>query len=178
MPISGCRTECATGIRGRVETIVDKIEDDTRLTRGRRAAILGGASLHDPVQQHRMSGDLPMMFRSLALAGAIFVAASVATPQPARADTSTTTLAYTFALTFAGAAAGAVAFTYGVPLVAPAVAATYSTVAAGLGGTATTLGTWIVTEPRLTGAITGMAAGLIGGLVYFDEGPAKPGTRR
>lgn len=129
-----------------------------------------------------------MSIRSLALVSAVAFAAATATPGTARADTSTT-LAYTFVATLVGTAVGAVVFPYAVPIVAPAVAGTYGTVAsavtgtagvlaAGVGGFSTAVGGWIVREPRLTGAVAGMATGLGLGLVVFDQGEAAARARR
>ncbi len=129
-----------------------------------------------------------MSIRSLALAGAVVLGAATAMPGAARADTSTT-LAYTFVATLVGTAVGAVVFPYAVPLVGPAVAGTYGTIAtavtgtagviaSGVGGAATAVGGWIVREPRLTGAVAGMAAGLGIGLTVFNEGEAAVRARR
>lgn len=127
---------------------------------------------------------------TLALAG------SLALARPVAADT-TTTLAQTFALTLAGTIVGAYAWPYFAPSVAPvvgsayaatagtvhgfltpvlstpaAVASGYAATAGAIDGALTTAGTYAVAQPRLVGAVTGMAAGLIGGLYWFSE-PAE-----
>ncbi|WP_420562833.1 hypothetical protein [Thalassobaculum sp.] len=128
---------------------------------------------------------------SLALVALLSVA------RPASADT-TTTLAQTFALTLAGTIIGAYGLPYVLPAVAPTVGSAYAatagavngaltpifsapaTVAAGYTATAgaidgalTTAGTYTVMEPRLIGAIGGMAIGLISGLYVFSEPAAE-----
>ena len=130
----------------------------------------------------------------MAAALVMLIAGTVA--KPAKADT-TETLAYTFALTLAGTVGGAYLFPYAVPVVAPSVAGTYAATAATVDGALasvfappyfpaavasgyaasasalnsviTTAGSYVVLEPRMVGSITGMTAGLVGGLYVFSE---------
>lgn len=132
------------------------------------------------------------MRRSISVSG-LAVVALLSVARPAAADT-TTTLAQTFALTLAGTIIGAYALPYVLPAVAPTVGSAYAatagavnstlmplfsapaSVAAGYTATAgaidsalTTAGTYTVMEPRLVGAVSGMAIGLISGLYIFSE---------
>jgi hypothetical protein len=94
-------------------------------------------------------------------------------PKQASAD-NTEMLAKTFALTLTGTVAGAYALPYIVPMVAPTVAAAYATVVGtALDGVSAAVGAYIVLEPRMIGAVTGMTAGLLGGLYFFSEEVAE-----
>lgn len=97
----------------------------------------------------------------------------VSTPRQAAAD-MTETLAYTFAVTLAGTVVGAYALPYVVPVVAPTVATAYTATTGAVNSVLTGTGSILVLEPRLFGAIAGMAAGLGGGLYYFSEAPQDP----
>jgi hypothetical protein len=89
---------------------------------------------------------------------------------PASAGEITTqTLAYTFVFALAGTAAGAVLVPYAAPAVAPVVAGAYMTTAAAVDGAITGLGSLVLIEPRMTGAVFGMGAGLLSGLYFFSE---------
>ncbi|MDF1792569.1 MAG: hypothetical protein P1U88_11700 [Thalassobaculaceae bacterium] len=130
----------------------------------------------------------------LALATVLLIA------RPAAADT-TNTLAKTFALTLAGTIIGAYGLPYVAPMVAPtlgsayvatagtingalapifstpaAVATGYAATAGAIDGALTTAGTYTVMQPRLVGAVTGMALGLIGGIYIFSEPTAVTET--
>ena len=104
----------------------------------------------------------------LAFSVGVALLLSLATPQPARSDTAAT-LGYTFALTLAGTVAGAALLPYLAPVAAPAVAAAYGTVAGAVDTAATGVGGWLLSDPRLSGAVLGMAAGLVGGIVAFGD---------
>ena len=83
---------------------------------------------------------------------------------------NTEMLAKTFALTLAGTVAGAYALPYIVPVVTPAASAAYTAVVGtAMDGVSTVVGTYIVLEPRMIGAVTGMTSGLLGGLYFFRE---------
>ena len=132
------------------------------------------------------------MRRALSVSG-LALAAALTVARPAAADT-TTTLAKTFALTLAGTVIGAYGLPYVIPAVAPtvgsaymatagtvngfltpvfstpaAVASGYAATAGAIDGALSTAGAFTVTQPRLVGAVTGMAIGLIGGLYWFSE---------
>lgn len=124
--------------------------------------------------------------------------------RPAAAN-NTNVLAKTFALTLAGTLIGAYGLPYVTPVLAPvigpaysatagalngvfapimvappAVASGYAALSGGLNSALTTAGSYIVLEPRLVGAVTGMTIGLVGGIYIFsdpvvatDTGPAE-----
>ena len=99
------------------------------------------------------------------LAAAVFGGVSA----PAKAD-NTEMLAKTFALTLGGTIAGAYALPYVVPIAAPAVSAAYTAVVGtAMDGVAAVVAGYVVLEPRMIGAITGMTAGLVSGLYFFSE---------
>lgn len=105
------------------------------------------------------------------LAGAA-VATVIATAPVAPAsagEISTQTLAYTFVFALAGTAAGAVLVPYAAPAVAPAVAGAYMATATAVDGAITGLGSLVLIEPRMTGAVFGMGVGLLSGLYFFGE---------
>ena len=82
---------------------------------------------------------------------------------------NTEMLAKTFALTLAGTVAGAYALPYIVPVVTPAASAAYTAVVGtAMDGVSTVVGTYILLEPRMIGAVTGMTSGLLGGLYFFS----------
>jgi hypothetical protein len=105
----------------------------------------------------------------------IVFAALLAGTNPRQAEAvSTETLAKTFALTLAGTVGGAYVLPYLVPMVAPTVSAAYTAVVGtALDGITTTIGSYLILEPRMIGAVAGMTAGLIGGLTFFDDDVAK-----
>lgn len=132
------------------------------------------------------------MRRSLTVSSLALVAL-LSLARPATADT-TTTLAQTFALTLAGTIIGAYGLPYVLPAVAPtvgsayaatagavngaltpifsappAVAAGYTATAGAIDGALSTAGAYTVLQPRLIGAVSGMALGLISGLYVFSE---------
>ena len=83
---------------------------------------------------------------------------------------NTEMLAKTFALTLAGTVAGAYALPYIVPVVTPAASAAYTAVVGtAMDGVSTVVGTYILLEPRMIGAVAGMTSGLLGGLYFFSE---------
>jgi hypothetical protein len=107
--------------------------------------------------------------RRLILATVVAVALSSGASVPAKAD-NTETLAKTFALTLGGTIVGAYALPYIVPLAAPAVSTAYTAVVGtALDGVSAVVAEYVVLEPRMIGAITGMTAGLVGGLYFFSE---------
>jgi hypothetical protein len=85
------------------------------------------------------------------------------------AEITTETMAYTFAVTLAGTVGAAYLFPYVVPMVAPAIASTYAATTAVFDSVLTAAGGYVVLEPRMIGAVTGMAVGLLGGLYIFTE---------
>lgn len=104
------------------------------------------------------------------LASTAIVAALAGAPlAPAKAEVTTQTLAYTFVFALAGTAAGAVLVPYAAPAAAPAVAGAYTATASAVNSAATGLGSLILLEPRMTGAILGMTAGLFAGLHFYSE---------
>lgn len=105
------------------------------------------------------------------IAAAAVVTTLAAVPlAPAAADEITTkTLAYTFVLALAGTAAGAVLVPYAAPTVAPVVAGAYGATATAVNGAITGLGSLVLIEPRMTGAVFGMGVGLLSGLYFFSE---------
>lgn len=105
------------------------------------------------------------------VAGAMVAAALAAAPlSPASAgEVTTRTLAATFVLALAGTAAGAVLVPYAAPAVAPAVAGAYTATAVAVDGALTGLGSLVLIEPRMTGAVFGMGTGLLAGLYFFSE---------
>lgn len=105
------------------------------------------------------------------LAGAVIATALATAPMaPAKASEITTeTLAYTFVLALAGTAAGAMIMPYAVPVAGPVIAGAYTATANTVSAAVTGLGTLIVTEPRMTGALLGMGAGLASGLYFYSE---------
>lgn len=105
----------------------------------------------------------------------IVFAALLAGTNPRQAEAvSTETLAKTFALTLAGTVGGAYVLPYLVPMVAPTVSAAYTAVVGtALDGITTTIGSYLILEPRMIGAVAGMTAGLIGGLTFFDDDVEK-----
>jgi uncharacterized membrane protein len=108
--------------------------------------------------------------RKLMAVGAVAVVLATAPVAPAAADQITTkTLAYTFVLALAGTAAGAMLVPYAAPMAAPYVAGAYATTATAVNSAITGLGGLLLTEPRMTGAVLGMGAGLMSGLYYFQE---------
>jgi hypothetical protein len=118
--------------------------------------------------------------RKFMMGAALAAALSMAAPRLASAEITTETMAYTFALTLAGTVGAAILFPYVVPVVAPAVSTAYAATATSLDGVLATAGGYVVLEPRMIGAVTGMAAGLLSGLVIFarDEPEAGPAMRK
>lgn len=107
--------------------------------------------------------------RRLVLAAVLAAAVSSGASAPASAD-NTEMLAKTFALTLAGTIGGAYALPYIVPMAAPAVSAAYTAVVGtAMDGVSAAIGGYILLEPRMIGAVTGMTAGLVGGLYFFSE---------
>jgi hypothetical protein len=105
------------------------------------------------------------LISAIILAGVVVVGV----PRQASAD-NTEMLAKTFALTLAGTVAGAYALPYIVPIVAPSVSAAYSAVAGtAMDGVSAAVGAYIILEPRMIGAVTGMTAGLVSGLYIFSD---------
>lgn len=100
---------------------------------------------------------------------AVALTAGAPTAPAQAAEITTQTLAYTFVFALAGTAAGAILLPYAAPAAAPIVAGAYTTTATAVNGTLTGLGSLLVTEPRMTGAILGMAAGLTSGLYLYSE---------
>jgi hypothetical protein len=104
------------------------------------------------------------------LAGTAIIAAMAGAPlTPAKAEITTQTLAYTFVFALAGTAAGAILVPYAAPAAAPVVAGAYSATATAVNSAATGLGNLVLVEPRMTGAIFGMGAGLLSGLYLYSE---------
>lgn len=87
----------------------------------------------------------------------------------AAAEITTQTLAYTFVFALAGTAAGAVLMPYAAPAAAPLVAGAYSVTTGAINGAVTGAGNLLLTEPRMTGAVLGMGAGLFAGLYLYSE---------
>lgn len=111
--------------------------------------------------------------RRLIFATILAVAVSSGVSAPAKAD-NTEMLAKTFALTLGGTIAGAYALPYIVPIVAPAASAAYTAVVGtALDGVAAVAAGYVVLEPRMIGAVTGMTAGLVSGLYFFSEEEAE-----
>jgi len=111
--------------------------------------------------------------RRLIFATILAAAVSSGVSAPAKAD-NTEMLAKTFALTLGGTIAGAYALPYIVPIVAPAVSAAYTAVVGtALDGVAAVAAGYVVLEPRMIGAVTGMTAGLVSGLYFFSEEEAE-----
>ena len=74
--------------------------------------------------------------------------------------------------TYAATAAtvdGALASVFAPPYFPAAVASGYAASASALNSVITTAGSYVVLEPRMVGSITGMTAGLVGGLYVFSE---------
>lgn len=108
--------------------------------------------------------------KKLIAAAAVATTLAAAPMAPASAaEITTKTLAYTFVLALAGTAAGAVLVPYAAPTVAPAVAGAYTATAAAVDGAITGLGSLVLLEPRMTGAVFGMGVGLMSGLYFFSE---------
>jgi hypothetical protein len=111
-------------------------------------------------------GSLTKQLAGIAVAAALVVAPMA----PAKAgEVTTETLAYTFAFALAGTAAGAMLVPYAAPVAAPVVSGAYAATTSVVNGAITGLGNLLLTEPRMTGAVLGMGAGLAAGLYLYSE---------
>lgn len=103
---------------------------------------------------------------SLAIAGAL---ATVPVAPATAGEITTQTLAYSFVFALAGTAAGAILLPYAAPAAGPFVAGAYTTVTSTVNGATVGLGNLLLTEPRMTGAVLGMATGLFSGIYFYSE---------